>query len=286
MSSFASETFRAAQRAATIKRPAELPPAPSDGKRARHDIEDDAGTVGTAALVEKITDPHKLQQRQKQIDLGKNTLAYERYARDVKRHNRQRGDPRTPDITEPDSKRQFDGRVKEWRRKLHQWESEHPEAQPTVPASACPPQLASVEAGPSAEPAMPEVRSTVAPSHPLGARASSLANQRTAAQAEVQACLEGPPLAAGLTAVTRADLDAYLDAALDEDDEDDDEDADVAAITAPAPALSVVAPAVAAPSVLASSVLAASAVPPRPRSIAAQMAIFGGASSIDDGLVG
>ena len=275
--SSSADAFSAAQRAATIKRPAELPPAPLDGKRARHDIEDDAGTVGTAALVEKITDPHKLQQRQKQIDLGKNTLAYERYARDVKRHNRQRGDPRTPDITEPDSKRQFDGRVKEWRRKLHQWESEHPEAQPTVPASACPPQLASVEAGPSAEPAMPEVRSTVAPSHPLGARASSLANQRTAAQAEVQACLEGPPLAAGLTAVTRADLDAYLDAALDEDDEDDDDaDADVAAIAAPAP--SVVAPTVAAPSVVAPSVLA--------RSIAAQMAIFGGASSIDDGLVG
>jgi len=270
MSSSATETFRAAQRAATIKRPAELPPAPSDGKRARHDTEDDAGTVGTAALVEKITDPHKLQQRQKQIDLGKNTLAYERYARDVKRHNRQRGDPRTPDITEPDSKRQFDGRVKEWRRKLHQWESEHPEARPTVPASACPPQIA-----------------RDAPSHPLGARASSLANRRTAAVAEVQACPEGPPLAAGLTAATQADLDAYLDAALDDEDEDDDDaDADVAAITAPAPALSVVAPAVAAPSVVASSVLAASAVPPRPRSIAAQMAIFGGASSIDDGLVG
>lgn len=238
MSSSAAETFRAAQRAATIKRPAELPPAPSDGKRARHEIEDDAGTVGTAALVEKITDPHKLQQRQKQIDLGKNTLAYERYARDVKRHNRQRGDPRTPDITEPDSKRQFDGRVKDWRRKLHQWES-------------------------------------------------SLANRRTAAVAEVQACLEGPPLAPGLTAATQADLDAYLDATLDDDDEDDhDADADVAAISAPAPALSVVAPAVAAPSVVASSVFAASAAPPRPRSIAAQMAIFGGASSIDDGLVG
>ena len=277
--SSSADAFSAAQRAATIKRPAELPPAPLDGKRARHDIEDDAGTVGTAALVEKISDPHKLQQRQKQIDLGKNTLAYERYARDVKRHNRQRGDPRTPDITEPDSKRQFDGRVKEWRRKLHQWESEHPEARPTVPASACPPQIARVEAGPPAEREMP--------SHPLGARGSSLANWRTAAVAEVQACLEGPPLAAGLTAATQADLDAYLDAALDDEDEDDDDaDADVAAITAPAPALSVVAPAVAAPSVLASSVLAASAVPPRPRSIAAQMAIFGGASSIDDGLVG
>jgi hypothetical protein len=84
---------------------------------------------------------------------------------------------------------------------------------PLLPASACPPQIA-----------------RDAPSHPLGARTSSLANRPTAAVAEVQACPEGPPLAAGLlTAATQADLDAYLDAVLDDEDEDDDDaDADVA----------------------------------------------------------
>lgn len=75
------------------------------------------------------TDEHKVSQRQKQIDHGKNTLAYDRYLRLVPRRHRDRKNPthlRTPNPREAGiSKRQFDGRLREWRRKLHEfWDAE------------------------------------------------------------------------------------------------------------------------------------------------------------------
>jgi hypothetical protein len=87
-------------------------------------------------IVENISDTHKLSQRQKQIDFGKNTLSYERYRREVPRKERTFQDPRTPDISDPMSKRRFDGKVKQWRRGLHEWELAHPaSAAADVPAS-------------------------------------------------------------------------------------------------------------------------------------------------------
>jgi hypothetical protein len=77
-------------------------------------------------LMPKLTDQHKLAQRQKQIDFGKNTIGYMRFASDVRRRDRKPSDPWTPDIAEPLSKRCFDGKVKDWRRKLHLWENENP----------------------------------------------------------------------------------------------------------------------------------------------------------------
>ena len=50
-----------------------------------------------AALGEE-TDPHRLRQRQKQVDYGKNTLGYDRYTQMVPKERRRRTDPRTPDI--------------------------------------------------------------------------------------------------------------------------------------------------------------------------------------------
>jgi histone RNA hairpin-binding protein len=68
------------------------------------------------------TDPHKLKQRQRQIDYGKNTLGYARYLELVKKSERRASDVRTPDIHAAMSKRAFDGIVKKWRRALHAYD--------------------------------------------------------------------------------------------------------------------------------------------------------------------
>lgn len=70
---------------------------------------------------ERETDPRRLAQRQKQIDLGKNTMGYQNYiAAFPKRSSRNRS--RTPDIHAAVSKRCFDGKIKAWRRALHKYD--------------------------------------------------------------------------------------------------------------------------------------------------------------------
>ncbi|KAI9015490.1 histone RNA hairpin-binding protein RNA-binding domain-containing protein [Hyaloraphidium curvatum] len=72
----------------------------------------------------------RLEQRQKQIDYGKNTAGYERYTKMVPKSKRKRGDPQTPDKYASYSKRAWDGLVRVWRRKLHAWDP------PGLPVSA------------------------------------------------------------------------------------------------------------------------------------------------------
>ncbi len=61
---------------------------------------------------EKETDPHRLAQRQKQIDYGKNTLGYQNYIAAVPKAKRDKfTHPSTPDINNPVGKRQWDGLV-------------------------------------------------------------------------------------------------------------------------------------------------------------------------------
>jgi hypothetical protein len=90
-------------------------------------------TVKTLAD-EKETDPHRLAQRQKQIDYGKNTIGYDRYCADVPRHKRRPGrHPMTPDKTKKVGKKVFDGMVRRWRQALHQYDPpELEEAMKTV----------------------------------------------------------------------------------------------------------------------------------------------------------
>lgn len=74
-----------------------------------------------ATSEERETDIARLQARLKQISYGKNTRGYDNYIQAVPRHLRKgyTQHPRTPDPTEKQSKRSFDGRIKAWRRILH-----------------------------------------------------------------------------------------------------------------------------------------------------------------------
>lgn len=78
--------------------------------------------MGCLATKEVETDARRLSQRRKEIGYGKNTLGYDRYRKMVPKEKRKRGDPQTPDVTVKVSKRQFDGIVRAWRRKLHDWD--------------------------------------------------------------------------------------------------------------------------------------------------------------------
>ncbi|KAF1328710.1 Histone mrna stem-loop binding protein, partial [Globisporangium splendens] len=70
----------------------------------------DAAQNGVKLLSEeRETDPHRLAQRQKQIDYGKNTIGYDRYCAAV---------PRTLNV----SKKTFDAMVRKWRQVLHKYD--------------------------------------------------------------------------------------------------------------------------------------------------------------------
>jgi hypothetical protein len=66
--------------------------------------------------------PSMLHQRQKQIDIGKNTRQYRRYVTLIPRHQRTAEHPRTPDPRKPVSRRQFDGLLRQWRQLLHRFD--------------------------------------------------------------------------------------------------------------------------------------------------------------------
>ena len=77
-----------------------------------------------AAIVE--TDQHKIAFRLKQIQYGKNTVGYDNYITAVPRNKRYLSideHPRTPDPLEIQSKRAFDGRIRVWRKALHNWDN-------------------------------------------------------------------------------------------------------------------------------------------------------------------
>ena len=72
------------------------------------------------------TDTVKIQSRLKQIQFGKNTTGYDNYVAAVPKRKRTMPidkHPRTPDPYEIQSKRQFDGKIRVWRRGLHLWDN-------------------------------------------------------------------------------------------------------------------------------------------------------------------
>ena len=74
--------------------------------------------------LERETDQRRINMRQRQIDIGKNTVAYARYLELVPKAERElsrrlKEHPVTPDPTLKASKRGFDGLCNAWRRQLH-----------------------------------------------------------------------------------------------------------------------------------------------------------------------
>ncbi|KAJ3183827.1 hypothetical protein HDU87_005943 [Geranomyces variabilis] len=68
------------------------------------------------------SEARRMEQRQKQIDYGKNTSGYQRYISIVPKNRRKRSDPETPKRETRCSKRCWDGLIRQWRRELHVWD--------------------------------------------------------------------------------------------------------------------------------------------------------------------
>lgn len=71
---------------------------------------------------ENETDPVVLARREKQIQYGKNTPAYQRYIKQVPRYKRGIKMPQTPTKNLTYSRRQFDGLIKHWKLQIHKWD--------------------------------------------------------------------------------------------------------------------------------------------------------------------
>lgn len=101
----------------TVRKARSVSPSPRPSKRQRLPW---AFIVESLALANGVeTDEHRIAQRQKQIDYGKNTLAYDKFSSVWPREKRLRGHPMTPVAKQKCSKRSFAGQVTSWKKRFY-----------------------------------------------------------------------------------------------------------------------------------------------------------------------
>eukprot|EP00741_Cyanophora_paradoxa_P007052 tig00001073_g6823.t1 len=172
-----------------------------------------------SAKLQKETDPTRLRQRQKQIDLGKNTIGYQNYVKAVPKNKRRRTDPNTPntpDKTRVMPKRRWDQEVRAWRRALHEYDPPKPEGaaadesmdtmgdsgseESSEPAGPVLPAWRDVEPAPAQQPAQEPAQP--APAEP--AAASSSPAPADASSPDPDAAADAPPAPAADTSAPAA----------------------------------------------------------------------------------
>eukprot|EP01103_Thecamoeba_quadrilineata_P013283 TRINITY_DN3642_c0_g1_i1.p1 TRINITY_DN3642_c0_g1~~TRINITY_DN3642_c0_g1_i1.p1 ORF type:complete len:460 (+),score=120.83 TRINITY_DN3642_c0_g1_i1:82-1461(+) len=100
-------------------------PSPKEYSPWDHSDDDENNTNNSDGEIQWVMQElsaRRLETRQRQIDIGKNTIGYQNYVKLIPPEKRKRYDPQTPNKFQVCSKRSWDGQIKKWRRLVHQYD--------------------------------------------------------------------------------------------------------------------------------------------------------------------